>query len=426
MSSPGKLAILVAGGPAPGINGVIAAATIFACLDGREVIGLKDGFQWIMQGDTSHVLPLTIDRVARWHHRGGSELGISRANPTKDPALVEAAVRSLQTLGVTDVITIGGDDTAFSAMTLNAHAAGRLRVVHVPKTIDNDLDLPSYVSTFGFQTARHHGADVVERLMVDAKTTSRWYFVVAMGRTAGHLALGMGNAAGAPLSLIPEEFRKPLRLRTIVDTLAGAIIKRLSEGRADGVAVIAEGITLDIDPVDLEFLQTVERDAHGHIRLAEVNLGDLLKVQVGARLKALGLGTTIAVKNVGYELRCVDPVPFDMEYTRALGYCAAKYLSEGGTAVMVSMQAGQFVPVPFAKMLNPETGRTRVRRVDVSGVDYAIARRYMARLQRRDFEDAATLARLARTAGLSPDEFRAEFEPAIADEPAAPTLVGRG
>ena len=147
------------------------------------------------------------------------------------------------------LITIGGDDTAFSAMKLEEQASGRIRVVHVPKTIDNDLDLPPHVDTFGFQTARHIGVEIVKNLMVDAKTTSRWYFVIAMGRKAGHLALGIGKAAGATLTLIPEEFAQPpVRLKTVVDTLVGAIIKRLSYGRRDGVAVIAEGLVLEHRP----------------------------------------------------------------------------------------------------------------------------------------------------------------------------------
>ena len=199
-----------------------------------------------MQGDIDHVTPLTIENVSRIHFRGGSHLGIARANPTKDPKLLENTLTSLLRLNVSQLITIGGDDTAYSAMMLERHAAGAIRVVHVPKTIDNDLYLPDHVDTFGFQSARHYGAEIVKNLMVDAKTTSRWYFVIAMGRKAGHLALGIGKAAGTTLTLISEEFPAPIRLKTIVDTLAGAIIKRLSEGRRDGVAVIAEGVVLDI------------------------------------------------------------------------------------------------------------------------------------------------------------------------------------
>src|SRR5437899_7717560 len=187
-------------------------------------------------------MPLTIDAVSRIHFRGGSYLGISRANPTSDPALLDNAIMSLLRLNVSQLITIGGDDTAFSAMKLEQRAAGRLRVVHVPKTIDNDLDLPPYLDTFGFQTARHYGVEIVKNLMVDAKTTSRWYLVITMGRSAGHLAMGIGKAAGATLTLIPEEFLgRRIRLKAVVDTLVGAIIKRLSYGRLDGVAVVADG-----------------------------------------------------------------------------------------------------------------------------------------------------------------------------------------
>ena len=412
-----NLAILVGGGPAPGINSVIGAATIRARLEGIEVVGCRDGFEWLMQGDIDHVVPLTIENVSRIHFRGGSHLGIARANPTKDPKLLDNTLKSLQRLHVSQLITIGGDDTAYSAMMLERHAAGAIRVVHVPKTIDNDLSLPDHVDTFGFQSARHYGAEIVKNLMVDAKTTSRWYFVIAMGRKAGHLALGIGKAAGTTLTLITEEFPAPIRLRTIVDTLAGAIIKRLSEGRRDGVAVIAEGVVLDIAEEDLAGLQDVERDSHGHLRIAEVNLGEILKAQVQARLRQLGIKTTIAAKNIGYELRCADPIPLDMEYTRDLGYCAAKYLIAGGNAAMISMQGGHFIPVPFEEMTDPKTGRSKVRLVNVSSTRYAIARRYMIRLRRDDFEDQKQLAKLGGIVGLGPDEFRREFESLVAAEP---------
>jgi 6-phosphofructokinase len=415
-----NLAILVGGGPAPGINAVIGAATIRARLEGVEVLGLRDGFEWIMRGDIEHVTSLEIDDISRIHFRGGSHIGISRANPTKDPAHLEQSVISLLRLNVAQLVTIGGDDTAFSAMKLEEKAAGRINVVHVPKTIDNDLDLPPYVDTFGFQTARHFGVDIVKNLMVDAWTTSRWYFVIAMGRKAGHLALGIGKAAGATLTLIPEEFQgRRIRLKTIVDTLVGAIVKRMSYGRRDGVAVIAEGLVLDMDPEDLKQIEEAERDTHGNLRIAEVNIGEILKAQVAKRLKELKLKATIVAKNIGYELRCADPIPMDMEYARDLGYCAAKYLIAGGNGMMISMQAGVFVPVPFASMLDPATGRTRIRLVDINSTRYAIARRYMIRLRRDDFEDPHELARFAATCGMHLPDFRAEFEYLVQDEPPA-------
>jgi 6-phosphofructokinase 1 len=420
------LAILVGGGPAPGINSVIGAATIRARLEDIEVLGVRDGFEWIMRGDIEHVMPLTIDAVSRIHFRGGSHIGISRANPTSDPALLDNAIMSLLRLNVSQLITIGGDDTAFSAMKLEQRAAGRIRVVHVPKTIDNDLDLPPYLDTFGFQTARHHGAEIVKNLMVDAKTTSRWYFVIAMGRKAGHLALGIGKAAGATLTLISEEFDNPIRLQAIVDTLAGAVIKRLSYGRRDGVAIIAEGVVLDVEPGDLLRLDEVEHDAHGHLRIAEVNIGEILKAQVIERLRTFGIKPTIAAKNIGYELRCADPIPYDMEYTRDLGYCAAKYLLAGGNAAMISLQGGHFVPIPFAQMIDGDSGRTRIRLVDVGSTRYAIARRYMIRLRRDDFEDPHELAKLAATVRLSPEEFRRQFDYLMSSEPPPLRIDERG
>jgi 6-phosphofructokinase 1 len=437
MDPGGKLAILVGGGPAPGINSVIGAATIRAALGGVEVLGVRDGFEWIMRGDLDHAAPLSIEEVSRIHFRGGSHLGISRANPTKDPQLLGRALESLLRLGVSQLITIGGDDTAFSALKLEELGRGRLRVVHTPKTIDNDLDLPPHVDSFGYQTARHVGVGLVQNLMVDARTTSRWYFVVAMGRKAGHLALGIGKAAGATLTLIPEEFKARVPLRRIVDTIAAAVIKRASQGRPDGVAILAEGLALAIAQEDLETLGKVERDAHGNVRIAELDLGGILKEQVQARLESVGRKVTIVAKNIGYELRCADPIPLDMEYTRDLGYCAAKYLLEGGNAAMVSIEGGHFVPVPFASMLDPSTCRAKVRMVNTRSTRYAIARRYMIRLRRDDFEDPEALAAFASTAGMTVEQFRQEFAYIVEDEPPrlelklteqseAATAAGRG
>jgi 6-phosphofructokinase 1 len=203
-----KLAILVGGGPAPGINSVISAATIRALLQGVEVLGIRDGFSNIMRGrtDLDAARPLRLEDVSRIHFSGGSILGTARDNPTKDVKFLDTVIDSLVRLGVTQLITIGGDDTAFSAMKVAERAAGRVRVAHVPKTIDNDLDLDPNVDTFGYQTARHMGVEIIKNLMVDAKSSSRWFFAIALGRKGGHLAMGIGNAACATLTLFPEVF----------------------------------------------------------------------------------------------------------------------------------------------------------------------------------------------------------------------------
>src|SRR3990170_8274565 len=269
------LGILVGGGPAPGINGVISAATIEAINRGKTVVGILDGFRWLVQGDKTHIRDLTIEDTSRIHLTGGSIIGTSRENPTTSPEKMNNVVRVLKGLGVRYLITIGGDDTMFSASRVEAEAEGQIKVAHVPKTIDNDLPLPSYIPTFGFETARHLGTRIVQYLMEDAKTTGRWYFAVTMGRKAGHLALGIGKAAGATLTVIPEEFgERPVRLQRLLDLVIGTMIKRLSKGRSDGVVVLAEGLIEILDPQDLGGLDHVERDEHGHLRLADVDIGD--------------------------------------------------------------------------------------------------------------------------------------------------------
>ena len=404
------IAILVGGGPAPGINGVVSAATLRCLSEGSKVVGIEQGFKWIMQGDVSRVMPLTLEQVSRIHFRGGSILKTARANPTRNPADLAQTLKSLEQLGVTGLITIGGDDTCFSALTLERSAKGRLRVVHVPKTIDNDLDLPHMVPTFGFQTARHLGTYAVKSILEDARTTAHWFFVVAMGRKAGHLALGIGKAAGATLTLIPEEFpERPVKLAKVADILAGAIIKRMSQDREDGVAVLAEGIAEVMDPADFSALTSVSRDEHGHVELAELDIGRVLKEAVLKCLKPYGLVPTIRVKDLGFELRCADPIPFDMEYCRDLGCHAAEYLLSGGTGMMVSIVNGKFSPIPFDAIVDPATQRTTVRMVDVTAEHYRIARRYMTRLEKTDFDHSDRLARCARILDLPPDTFRQRF-----------------
>ncbi len=409
MSAPRKLGILVGGGPAPGINSVISAATIEARNHGFEVVGVLEGFRWLMKGDVDHVRPLAIDDVSRIHLAGGSILGTARDNPTRDPAAMQTVVATLARLGVTDLITIGGDDTALSSSHVDRQTEPRIRTAHVPKTIDNDLPLPDHIPTFGFQTARHVGAEAVRALAEDARSSSRWYVVVAMGRQVGHLALGIGKAAGATLTLIAEEFASPtVRFGTICDLVEGSIIKRRAAGNHHGVAVLAEGLIGKLDPAEVAELQDIERDDHGHIRMAEVDLGRKVKVELQGRFLRRGIKLTITSKDIGYELRCADPIAFDAAYCRELGYHAVRFLAEGGSGAMVTVQDGRLVPVPFAAM-RTEAGRTRVRNVDPASESYRVAREYMLRLEPGDFRDPAWVERLAEAGGTTSDELRARF-----------------
>jgi 6-phosphofructokinase len=417
-----KLGILCGGGPAPGMNSVISAATIEARNSGWDVLGIMDGFQHLIEGRTDEVRPLSITDVSRIHVQGGSLIRTSRANPTvrddssEDPDWrLHACLDSLRKLEVDALVTIGGDDTAFSASRLAEEADGALRVAHVPKTIDNDLPLPGGVPTFGFETARSVGVHLVNNLMTDAITTQRWYFVVAMGRSAGHLALGIGKSAGATLTVIAEEFPagEPIRLSRLVDVLETSMLKRIAHGRPFGVAVVAEGIGLRLPEDELSHaLPEMEHDEHGNIRLAELELDRMLARHVKERFKERGQKVTVEGKNIGYELRCAPPIPFDIEYTRDLGYGAVDYLKqvgEGEVGGMITIQEGHMVPLAFGSFNDPDTGRVRIRSVNVESSSYRVAREYMIRLDREDLEDPELLRPIADAAGMTPDAFVDRF-----------------
>jgi 6-phosphofructokinase 1 len=405
---PGRLGILVGGGPAPGINSVIAAATIEAINNGLQVVGIYDGYRHLVSGDISCVTDLTITEVSRAHASGGSILRTSRTNPAKDEADLARAVDSIGRLGLRYLVAIGGDDTTYGAMRIAEASGGRVGVASVPKTIDNDLPLPDNAPTFGFETARSVGTVIVENLLEDARTASRWYLAITMGRTSGSLALGICRASGATLAVIPEEFGTQVDMPMIVDTIVGAIVKRRAAGADHGVAVVAEGFVERLSPEARSAMSAGPADAYGHVRLADIPIGFALRDAVTKRLRALGLDTTVIPKDIGYELRCARPVPFDLEYTRTLGYGAVKYLLGGGSGALIALSGGRLVPITLDELRDEKTGRVRVRMVDTTTESYHVALKYMIRLQPNDLV-APALAPLAAQTNLPPALFAEEF-----------------
>ncbi len=429
-----KLAILVGGGPAPGINGVIGAATIEAVNNGMSVIGIYDGFKWLASDKfvpERHTIDLEINDVGRIHFDGGSILRTSRTTLLDESQLgvstqvrpdekkVRNVLRHLTELGVTHVLSIGGDDTALSARFVAEKTNHRIRVVHVPKTIDNDLPLPADQPTFGFTTARHLGSELVANLMEDARTTGRWYIVVLMGRHAGFLALGVGKSTGATVTLIPEEFEETTTIHEIADVLEGAIIKRKAMGKNDGVAVVAEGLAYRLgDREEIERLlgKKVPIDAAGHIRLAEIPLARMLGDELSQRFAARGDHITIVPQSIGYILRCARPTPKDMAYCRDLGHGGVRLLLDDSLdlsgGVMVTLQESNIKPMLFSEMVDPQTNRTRIRVVDTMSDLYRVARAYMIRLETSDLDDPVMLAKLANAAGMTEAEFATKFRKA--------------
>ena len=246
--------------------------------------------------------------------------------------------------------------------------------------------------------------------MEDARTTSRWYLVVAMGRKSGSLALGMCKAAGSTLAVLPEEFPDHATLASVVDTIVGAIVKRRAFGRDHGVAVVAEGVAERIGADARSARRGVGRDAFGNVALADVPLGIVLRDAVRKRLEEIGVDSVVHAKDIGYELRCAKPVPFDVDYTRTLGFGAVRYLVDGGSGALIALSGGRVQPLSLEDLLDPQTGRIRTRIVDRTTEAYRVARDYMVYLEPRDFGDDAKLAALAAQTNLSADEFRAQFE----------------
>ena len=405
------LAILVGGGPAPGINGVIASAAMEAFKCGLRAIGIYDGYRDLAAGRTPQTVELTFDRVSRIHTTGGSILRTSRTNPAKDDATLERCVASLRALGVRYLVCIGGDDTTYGAAKIAERTKGRIGVATVPKTIDNDLPLPENAPTFGFETARSVGAGILESLMEDARTTERWYVVVCMGRKSGSLALGMCKAAGATLAVIPEEFPEKATLASVVDTIVGAIVKRRAFGRDARRRGRCRGHRRT------HFGRRLQYRRESRTRL----LRQRATRRRPARRRAARRRARPArrdrgrfgrhAKDIGYELRCAKPVPFDVDYTRTLGYGAVRYLVDGGSGALIALEGGHVRPISLEDLLDPATGRIRTRQVDLTTEAYRVARDYMVYLEPSDFTDAAKLEVLAAQTNLRPAAFSAAFEP---------------
>lgn len=401
--------IIVGGGPAPGINGVIGAATIDAINHGKRVVGIVGGFKSLFEGNKEAIIPLTIERVSRIHTAGGSILRTSRDKPDNAQSKFKHLLNTLKQSGIKYLITIGGDGTLYMANWIEREARGLISIVHTPKTIDNDIPIPGGFSTFGYQTARHVGVELVSNIMEDARTMGRWYFISTMGRHTGHLALGIGKAAGTTISLIPEEFpEEKVSIRKISDILTCSIIKRLSMGKDHGVAIMAEGIAEKFDPEELSRCENIEKDeTTGKTRLSDIQLGRILRILVRDNLNSLGIKTPIVSMNIGYELRAADPIPFDIEYTKNLGYGAIRYLLKGGSGAMIVVFEGRILSIPFVEMLDSK-GIVKIRKVDIKSEIYEVAREYMIRLEEADLE-GDRLKKLAKIAKLEPDAFKERF-----------------
>jgi 6-phosphofructokinase 1 len=195
----------------------------------------------------------------------------------------------------------------------------------------------------------------------------------------------------------------------MADILESTIIKRLSQGYSYGVAILAEGVAGKVDVNELAKYEYLENDERGALRLSEIQLGRILQRFVHKELENRKVNVKkIVHKTIGYELRAADPIPFDAEYTRNLGYSAVKYLMKGGSGALISFYEGKMKPIPLRTIIDPATKKTRVRYVNTKAEPFEVGRQYMIRLDKEDLSPP-NIAKLAKAGRFTAEEFRQKY-----------------
>lgn len=385
--------ILCAGGPAPGINTVIATISKRFIADNYRVIGLNYGYKTIFTAKPDFI-EISYDLADRIFDKGGSYLKMSRYKPKKE----EYNIGFFQQENIVLLVTIGGDDTASSANRISQFLAAqniKIQNIHVPKTIDNDLPLPENIPTFGYHTAKNEGVRIGKTIFEDARTSDGWFVISAMGREAGHLALGIGLACHFPMIVIPEMFYKvPVTFDKIIKMIISSMVKREIMGLNYGVAVISEGVFhyLSADEINncgISFTY----DEHGHPELGNVSKAHIFNVLLQNELKKLNLKFRSRPEEVGYELRCVEPIAYDLKYCTNLGNGVKVLFDRGESQCIVVVTAHDEIIPLFMKDIADVNGVIKPRLVDtqserfhvtlrsfeyITAVDYEAAKKYLS------------------------------------------------
>lgn len=359
------IAILCGGGPAPGINTVVATVTKVFLKDGYRVLAIHEGYKGLFSPNPE-VEVLTYEKADEIYSRGGSAIKMSRFKPRKEDFTTDLFIRE----GIELLVTIGGDDTASTANRLTKFLASNqisIRNIHVPKTIDNDLPLPEGIPTFGFTSAKEMGVTIGKVIKAEAATTQNWYLLMSMGREAGHLAFEIGKGIHAAMIIIPEMFSNtPITLDKVIRLIVSSMVKRRILGQKSGVIVVSEGVFHFLESQDIASSRiTFDYDAHGHPELSEISKAHVITRILKKRLKELKLSIICRPVEVGYSLRCVDPSAFDLTYCTTLGIGVKKLFEEGHTGCMVAVNLEEEVIPVYLKDVEDEKGKIRTRLVNI-------------------------------------------------------------
>jgi len=322
-----QIAVLTGGGDAPAINAVIRGITIKAISLGYDVLGIRKGWAGLLGKGEHHSLDL--DEVDDIHMTGGTILGTSRTNPYKVEKGVEQVKKNLKKFGCDFLITIGGEDT--NGVSWKLFKEG-IKIVGVPKTIDNDINATDY--TFGFDSAANIAADAIDKLHTTAKSHDRVLVIEVMGRHAGWLALHAGMAGGAHIILIPEE---PYDINDICKVIK----RREANGKHYTIIAASEGA---VPAEGTMTLQTEEKDSFGHVRLGGVASRLTKDIQ-----KLTGKECRHVV--LGHLQRAGHPTAFDRVLGTRLGVHAAKMIDKGEFGMIASLRGTDIVSVDMKKAL---------------------------------------------------------------------------
>ena len=363
--------ILCGGGPAPGMNSVSMSVAKTFLTKNFRVIGLHGGYSGLFSKN-ARTEDLTFAIADRYFNRGGSYLEMSRFKPTDKDFEENFNLDLFKDNNIKLLVTIGGDDTASTANRISKFLAAKgypIAKIHCPKTIDNDLPLPANAPTFGYNSAKNEGAHLARTVYEDARTSGNWLVISAMGRTCGSLALGIGEATHCPMTIIPEMFNKTeICLDKVVKLSISAILKRKVMGFNYGTIVAAEGLFHEFKAEEMEAAGVrFSYDDHGHPELGKVSKAVLFNDLLEAEFKKIGLKVKSRPVEIGYDVRCQDPVAYDLTYCTELAMGVYQLYSEGKTGCMVYVDAyGNVSPLYLADLQDPTTGKIPPRVVDIN------------------------------------------------------------
>lgn len=376
-----SIIILCGGGPAPGMNTVVFSVAKTFLSNGYRVIGLHEGYTGLFN-DHPRTEDIDFFKADAYFNRGGSYLQMSRFKPTNEDFEKNFNLKLFQENNVKLLVTVGGDDTASTANRIAKFLEAKqypIHNIHVPKTIDDDLPLPNNAPTFGFNSAKDEGAHLARTIYEDARTSGNWLLISAMGRSAGHLALGIGEATHCPMTIIPEMFNKTkITVGKIIKLTLSAIIKRKLLGIHYGTVVVAEGVFHDLDSDDLKGTGVhMTYDEHGHPELGKISKAVLFNDILEKEFSKLGWKVKTRPVEIGYDVRCQDPIAYDLSYCTELAMGVYELFKEGKTGCMVYIdQDGNPKPL-FLKDIQNAEGKIPPRRVDIEG---GLARNYFEHL----------------------------------------------